>query len=174
MLNLIDRLEALVNEGTRIPMTARAMIDEREFTDIIDQLRVSLPEELRQARRIIQDRDRLLAEARAEAERIANSAQEQAAFMLQDNQLMIEAQNRANATINEANEMAAQIIAQAEAQANEIVAVAHRQAEEIRQGADNYAKDVLRSLDEQLNKHLVLVRNGLAVMNRTDGGNDLR
>ena len=47
---MIDRLEQLVSTGTRLPLSSRTMIDEQEFLDIIDQLRVTVPEELKQER----------------------------------------------------------------------------------------------------------------------------
>jgi cell division septum initiation protein DivIVA len=174
MLNLIDRLEALISEGTRIPMTARAMIDEREFADIIDQLRVSLPEELRQARRVIQERDRLLTEARAEGDRIMNTAQEQAAFMLQDTELSRAAERRAEATVSEANRRAADILEQANQEADAIVLAAQQQAAEVRQGADTYVRGVLMNLEDQLTKQMTMVRNGVAMLDRPTSNHGLR
>ncbi len=166
VLHLIDRLESLVAEGLRIPLTGRAVIDEREFMDIIDQLRASLPEELRQARRITQERERLLAEGRAEAERIVNMAQEQAAFLLQDTELSKSAERRAQMIVADAQRQAAELLEQARAQAEALTSEAARQAEEARSGADAYARDVLSNLEHELNRHLVIVRKGLTMLDR--------
>ncbi|MHB9092127.1 MAG: ATP synthase subunit B family protein, partial [Chloroflexota bacterium] len=132
MLHLIERLEALVAEGTRIPLTGRAVVDEREFMDIIDQLRVSLPEELRQARRITQERDRLLSEGKAEAERTRQMAEEQAAFLLQDTELSKSAERRAQVIVADAQQKAQDLLDSAQANAEAMTDQAERQAEEVR------------------------------------------
>ena len=49
VLQLIDKLEQLVNSGTRLPLSSRTVIDEQEFLDIIDQLRIMVPDEIKQA-----------------------------------------------------------------------------------------------------------------------------
>ncbi|MER3484708.1 MAG: hypothetical protein C4345_00740 [Chloroflexota bacterium] len=75
ILFLVDRLESLINAGQRVPFTNKIMIDEKECLDIIDQMRIVVPEEIKQARRVSQDRDRITAQAQAEAERIIKQAQ---------------------------------------------------------------------------------------------------
>ncbi|MER3406140.1 MAG: ATPase, partial [Chloroflexota bacterium] len=60
VLQLIDRLEALISSGARLPLTSRALVDEQEVLDILDQLRMAVPEEIRQAKRLSQERERLL------------------------------------------------------------------------------------------------------------------
>lgn len=66
--DLIDELEDVLAEGRRIPFSGRLMIDEERILDIIDRMRVAVPEELKQARRIVQEQERLLAEAQARVE----------------------------------------------------------------------------------------------------------
>lgn len=63
--DLIDELEDVLAEGHRIPFTGRLLVDEERILDIIDRMRVAVPEELKQARRIVQEQERLLAEAEA-------------------------------------------------------------------------------------------------------------
>ena len=63
VLYLVDRLEALLNKGWRVPMSAKTMIDEDEFLDIVDQMRIAFPEEIKQAKKIVQDRDHIIAQA---------------------------------------------------------------------------------------------------------------
>ncbi|NJP05190.1 MAG: hypothetical protein HC837_05960 [Chloroflexaceae bacterium] len=63
--DLIDELEDVIADGRRVPFSGRLLIDEERILDIIDRMRVSIPEELKQARRVIQEQDRLLADARA-------------------------------------------------------------------------------------------------------------
>src|SRR5207244_9631742 len=106
---MIDRLEQLVSTGTRLPLSSRTMIDEQEFLDIIDQLRVTVPEELKQARRVTQERERIMLQAEAEAEKIMAAAQERATLMLQDSELVHRAQEEADRVVETAEENAIEV-----------------------------------------------------------------
>ncbi len=66
--DLIDELEDVLAEGRRIPFSGRLMIDEERILDIIDRMRMAVPEELKQARRIVQEQERLLKEAQQRVE----------------------------------------------------------------------------------------------------------
>jgi hypothetical protein len=147
VLELIDRLERLVNAGTRVPLTSKAMVDEQEFLDIIDQLRVAVPEEIRQARRVSQDKDRVITAAQAEADKIIAAAQDQATLMLQESEVVRAAQQ----------------------QASDIVADAEQRAVELRREADDYALTVLTGLDEELTKLLAQIRRGKKTLERLRG-----
>lgn len=139
---LIDRLERLLNDGFRIPFTTNAVIDEDAFLDILDQLRITIPNEIREAQRILQERERIVQEANEEAERIRAEAR------LEAEQLVGESQ----------------IAEQARAHAEEIRAEAERDAQEIRRGADRYAADVLYQLEAQLERFMETVHNGLEML----------
>lgn len=145
VLQLIDRLEQLVSSGTRLPLSSRTMIDEQEFLDIIDQLRVTVPEEMKQARRFSQERERVMQQAEAEAEKILGAAQERATQMLQENDLVRRASDEAERVLGEAE----------------------NQAEEIRRGADAYAFEILAGLENELTKLLATTRKGRATLDRT-------
>jgi vacuolar-type H+-ATPase subunit H len=146
VLQLIDRLEQLVTSGTRLPIASRTMIDEGAFLDIIDQLRVSVPEEIRQARRFSTERERVMEQAEAEAQKVIATAHERAMLMLQDNDLVRSATEEANRRLAEAE----------------------LEAEEIRRGADQYAFEVLTSLDQELTRLLVTTRKGRATLDRAN------
>ncbi|MDA8218990.1 MAG: hypothetical protein M0Z94_15400 [Dehalococcoidales bacterium] len=172
MLSIIDRLESLVAQGKRVPLSSRTLVDEQEFLDIIDQLRVSLPEELRQARRVTQERERLVAEARAESEKITKAAQEHATLMMQETEVGKAAERRAALIIQEAQERANAMLQEARQQAEAIQEEAERNAADVREGANSYARDVLTRLDQELAKHTVMVHRGLDMLagSLTDAG----
>jgi hypothetical protein len=71
---LVDRLEALLNKGWRVPLSAKTMIDEDEFLDIVDQMRIAFPEEIKQAKKIVQERERIITQAQEEAKNIVETA----------------------------------------------------------------------------------------------------
>jgi len=139
---LVERLETLVVNARKLPMTNNVVLDQAALLDLIDQLRVAIPEEVRQARRINQESDRVIGDARGEAERIIGAAQEQAALLLQDSS----------------------ILRDAEARADDIAARAQQRAEETMRGADQYAADVLLRLEGDLDKTLSIVKKSLEVL----------
>jgi vacuolar-type H+-ATPase subunit H len=139
ILYLVDRLEELLNGAWHIPLTSNVMMDEDELLDIIDQMRMSVPEEVKQAKRIQQERDRLIAQAQEEKERIIGLAREDGQAMLDEHEI--------------------RKVAEAERQA--ILQESQREAEMLKTEADAYVLDVLSRLDAQLSGFLTQVRNGL-------------
>ena len=98
----MDRLESILSAGMRVPFGNKAIIDEQALLDAIDQMRITIPEEIKQAKRITQDRERLLANAQAEADQVLAAARERAAYLLQDKELTKSAEIRAQGIIDEA------------------------------------------------------------------------
>src|SRR5512141_180242 len=82
ILHLVDRLEQLINESRRLPLSTVRMVDEESALNLIDQMRVAVPEEIKKAKRIQQEKDRILAQAQEEAERIKELAREEAKGMV--------------------------------------------------------------------------------------------
>ena len=139
ILHLIDRLEALLNEGRHLPLTKGVVVDEQRAWDIIDQLRIAIPEEVKKAKRVNQERDRIIAQAHEESTRIIDLAREQATGLLSDHELTRGAQTRAETIIERAR----------------------NDAEAIKADADDYVMQVLSDLDINLTRTLSVVRNGL-------------
>ena len=95
ILYLLDRLEEVLSSGSRLPFSSRTVIDEQECLDILDQIRVALPEEIKQARRVTAERDGIIAEAQARAQQIIREAEERAAEKVEEHALVRQAQARA-------------------------------------------------------------------------------
>jgi N-glycosylase/DNA lyase len=91
---MLDLLEEQVRTGMRVPLTNRVAVEEEEFLATVDQLRASIPAELRQARRVIQDRQEIILAAQNEAERIINIARERAEYLTSSEGVMAEARHR--------------------------------------------------------------------------------
>lgn len=144
ILTLVDRLEALVNGGWRVPFTVKTVVDENACFDIIDQMRVSIPQELKQANELLGEREKVLAAAAEEAERLLEEAREKAARLLHDHE----------------------ITAAAQAEAETIKGQARREAEGFRKEADEYALDALSELESRLSSLLRQTSNGLAALKR--------
>lgn len=145
---LVDRLEAVINGGSRVPMSGKVLIDEREALDVLDLMRTAVPDEIKQARRTIQERERLLAQAQTEANRLVAQAQERADRMVQEDNIHIMAEERANDVVQEAE----------------------KEAEDVRRGADDYALDVLDRLDAELHRVQGTVRNAISMLSNSSEG----
>src|SRR5450756_3124256 len=78
VLVLIDKLDDIIHNARSVPLTDSVMIDREEMYDILDQMRSTIPEEIKQARWIVKERQEMLAEAKQEAERMLTEAQERA------------------------------------------------------------------------------------------------
>ena len=118
------------------------MVDQNAALGLIDELRVAVPEEVRAAKRINAEGERIIEKAQDEAERIVAKAQEQAAFLIDERGL------------TQAAEVASQ----------EIIGDAHRDADEIRRGADEYAVSVLVGLEGDVVKTLQSIKKGIAML----------
>ena len=77
ILHLVDRLEELVNNARQVPLTHNIVIDEDRLIDLIDQMRVSIPDEVKKAQKTLADKDKILAQAKEEAERTLMVAREE-------------------------------------------------------------------------------------------------
>jgi cell division septum initiation protein DivIVA len=139
ILQLIDRLEELFNEAKAIPLTHNVMVDEDRMLELIDQMRISIPEEVKKAQQVVAQRDRVIAQAQEEANRTLELARQKADQLAQKEAIVQEAQRRAD-----------QIIAQARAD-----------AEAMRAEADNYVIDTLMQLQDHLAKVTNQVNNGI-------------
>ena len=138
VLVLIDKLDDLVHNARPVPLTDQVRVDREEIYDILDQMRATIPEEIKQARWIVKERQEMLAEAKREAERIVKEAREQQARLV-------------------ANE---EITRQAERAAEEIVEEAREREREIRLGAEDYADEILNTLEVNLSKFIAAVQRG--------------
>jgi vacuolar-type H+-ATPase subunit H len=145
ILHLIDRLETLITESFHLPLTSNVIVQEDAFLDIIDQMRVSIPEEVKLAKRTEAERERLLLQAQEEADRLVAMAREKTKSLADEHELVEYAEQRAQ----------------------EIEADAYRHAEEIIADADEYIVNQLSELEEQLMKTLTIVRNGLRHVRET-------
>lgn len=91
----IDQLEDLVSNGKRVPMSHKVMVDEDEFIQLLDEIRTSIPMEIRDAQRLLKERERLIGEAQDQAARIVNDAQRRASVLVSEHTVLAEAKQHA-------------------------------------------------------------------------------
>lgn len=141
--HLVDRLEDLIDEGRHMPFSKFTMIDEERALELIDQMRISIPEEIEKASRVLAQRDRILAQANEEAARIVKLAREKGEQMIDREPTVQAAQGRA---VN-------------------LIEQARNEAEGVMSEADQYVLEVLVRLEQNLVKALREVRAGMNEVN---------
>jgi cell division septum initiation protein DivIVA len=107
---LIDELEDSLAEGRRVPFSGRLLVDEERILDIIDRMRVAVPEELKQARRVIGEQERLLADARAQVQQAMEEQGLLAAVEAERARLLAEAEHDAQGIRAGADDYARQVL----------------------------------------------------------------
>ena len=152
ILNLIDRLEEILNESRPFPFTHNVIVDEDRMLDLIDQMRVAIPEEVKKAQQIISQSNRVQAQAQEEANRTLALAREKSEQLVERDAIVQAAQARAD-----------QIISQAQVD-----------IQSIRKDADNYAIEALTRLEVEIERMLTQVRNGIRVFQQSGEPPDAR
>src|SRR5512135_2236005 len=103
ILHLVDRLEELFNNSRPIPLTHNVIVDEDKFLDIIDQMRISIPEEVKKAQEVFTRKDRVMAQAQEEASRTLQLARDKADDLIGKESLVSDAKRRADQIIEQAH-----------------------------------------------------------------------
>ena len=145
ILHLIDRLEELFNESRAIPFTHNVVVDEEKMLDLIDQMRVAIPEEMKKAQQVMTQHDRILAQAQEEANRTLALAREKGEQLMERDSIVQNAQSFA------------------EQRATDIIA----EADQTRIEADQYVIETLTHLELELERYLNQVRNGIQIVRET-------
>jgi hypothetical protein len=142
ILQMIDRLEELLNESRPLPFTHNVIVDEDRMLDLIDQMRVSIPEEVKKAQQLLAQRDRLIAQAQEEANRTVNLARDRSNELVERDQ----------------------VVQAAYSQAEQIKAQAYTDGDAIRREADEYVLETLRKLEMEMERAINQVRNGIRTL----------
>ena len=137
IFTLLETLEDIIERSKNIPFTEKAIVDKEEVLEIIKDIRLKLPDELKQAKWVKEERARILVEAQKEADGIVK-----------------EAENRIIAMIDEH-----EITRKAYAQKAEIIETANEMSREITKGTKDYADSILEKVESALQEALNTVTN---------------
>jgi hypothetical protein len=150
VLDIVDTLEELVGGARRLPFTPSVVVNEEEILELVDRIRVALPDDLLTARHTVDERDRILERAEREIAEVSARANEEAARVIREAQAQAASLVEEHVIVSAATERARALVADAE----------QRSAAE-RVAADEYARGVVQRLEEQLERWLDTVRQGL-------------
>lgn len=136
---LMEMAESTIANSLRVPLVDRKIVVPSELLSIIDQMRLALPEDMKEAQRILEEKDYIISQAQDEAKRIVSEAEDEVQAKVRD----------------------IDMVKLAEQRASEIVGEAERQGAAIKRGADQYALDILHRLDAQLSGFLTSIQKGI-------------
>lgn len=153
---LVDRLEKLVHDSSRIPLTDKLMVEEEALMRLIDQLRTAIPSQIREATRVLQERDAIIAQGEEKAAGIVKLAQEQSDQLVGENAVLLRAEQERQA-----------IVERAEAESVKMRLQAAKDAEQTRSQADSYALDVLRDLERNISSYQRTIANGISLLKQS-------
>jgi len=156
IVNVIDRLEALVNTSRRVPATRARLVDAEKVVELVEQLRLAIPQDVRSAQEVIEKKDNILNQAQIDARRTRSEAEEEFKARLDQNDLNVAARRQSEETISEAEIKADRMIEQAEVESRTT-----------RSEADAYVAQSLRNLEGELTSVLSSVRKGLDSLGAT-------
>ncbi|HAX18235.1 MAG TPA: ATPase [Actinobacteria bacterium] len=137
-LEIIEKIEEFLDKSKRMPFTSNIIVNESEIYEMLDELRNVLPEEFRQARWIVKEREGMIEESKRQSERIIREAKE-----------------RADMLVNET-----EILKNATRKSEDMLAVAEARSRTIRLEAEDYADEKLASLEAALHKILSAIEKG--------------
>ena len=136
ILAILETLEDVVERGVSVPFSGKCMVDKEELLEIIKEIRLKLPDDIKQAKWVKEEGQRILLEAQKEANNIVKDAESKISSLVDEHE----------------------ITRQAYEQANEIVANAQKNAREIRLGTREYADSVLNKVEEILKDTIEVIQ----------------
>jgi len=135
---VLDILDEMLDQSWSLPLSGgRCVLDAEKVRDLIDDIRVNLPTEIRHARAIVVERSEILEAARKEGGEVVRKAEERAKLLVAQEE----------------------IVKQAQARANDIIAQTQNKAREIRGAAHSFSSEMLSATEESLQKALIELRN---------------
>lgn len=139
ILNLLERIEDIIEEASKFPLSNKVMIDKDEILEVINEIRLKLPDEINRASWVAKERQRILNEAQSEADELIEKVKEQQKYLVEENE----------------------ITRQAEKYADQLVQEAERKANDMKMGAYSYSDEILAKLQEKIREI-----NGIIEQNR--------
>jgi len=164
ILEIVDQIESLATSGKRVPMSKKALVDPDQLIKLVEELRVSIPEDFSRAQEVLRKREDLLSQGLDEARRIRSSAEQELRLRLDDANIVKEAQKHAE-----------QLLTEAQTKAKRILEGAELEAKKRREAADQYSQEVLYQLEQDVAGVLTTIRHGIEVLDaRQSGGKVVR
>jgi vacuolar-type H+-ATPase subunit H len=144
ILNLLERIEDIIEDASKLPLSSKVMVDKEEVLEVINEIRLKLPDEINRASWVAKERQRILNEAQSEADELIGKVREQQNHLIEENEITRLAKSHAN-----------QLLQEAEQKANEM-----------KMGAYNYSDEILSKLQEKIGEINDIIENNREVLKK--------
>jgi len=167
---ILNSIDEVLEEGVSVPLTGgKSMVDAERIRELIDDIRLNMPTEIKQAKAVVADRNEILSLAKKEAENLIRKAEERARTLVDSDTIVRQANAKGMAMLSEASQKAATLVSDATekaneltstatAKANETITQANIRAKEMKQAAYDFSEAMLRATEEALEKSLEEVK----------------
>ncbi len=142
ILNLLERIEDIIEDSSKFPLSSKVMIDKEEILEVINEIRLKLPDEINRASWVAKERQRILSEAQGEADELIHKVQAQQKHLIEENEITRLAQKQANQLLHEAEE----------------------KANEMKEGAYNYSDEILSKLQDRIREINQIIEDNREVL----------
>ncbi len=131
VLQLLDELEAVLDQSRAVPFSNKVTVDKEELYDIITEIRMRLPNEIKQSKWVIEERNKILIDAQKEADEIIKNAEERLSKMVDENEVTKMAYEQAAAIIENSKKTSKEMRLGANEYADEVLALAEKRLKEM-------------------------------------------
>lgn len=152
-------MEQLIDEAKSVPFSTKTLMDTEELSKLIEDIRLNMPEEITQARRIAQERRDILDQAKIEAENIIDKARQRADLMIEEHQITKEAKSAAEDIFRQTKAETDELIECSRKHAEEMTLEAEKWAVDIKKNASIYVEKVIKEADVTLSNSVNNIRN---------------
>lgn len=137
VLNLLEKIEDIVEDASKFPLSNKVMIDKEEILEVINEIRLKLPDEINRASWVAKERQRILSEAQLEADDLIDNVKAQQKMLIEENEITKSAKQYAN-----------EIVEDAQIKANEMKMGAYNYSDEILSKLQNKVRDINNTIEE--------------------------
>ncbi len=128
IMEIIDMMEETIDKAPTVPLSGKILVDKEDILDYIQEMRLVFPDEVKEAKWVKEERERILAEAQSRSDEMIKNAEEKVVQMIDEHEVTKQAVDQANAMVNDAQQ----------------------KAMEIKTDCDQYADDILNDLEKRL------------------------
>lgn len=144
ILNLLERIEDIIEDASKFPLSSKVMIDKEEVLEVINEIRLKMPDEINRASWVSKERQRILNEAQNEAEELISKVTEQQKTLIEESE----------------------ITRQAKKYANQLIQEAEQKANEMKSGAYDYSDEILSKLQEKIREINNIIEDNREVLKK--------
>ena len=146
----LESIDKLIAEAKAMPFSSKLLVDEEELSRLVEDIRLNMPVEITQAKKIAQERRDILNDAEAQAEEIIDKARQRADIMVEEHQITKEAKSAAEDIFRQAKIESEELLAASKQKAEDMTLKAEKWSNDIRKNASAYVESIIKDTDETL------------------------